>query len=101
MSDTRGLLDRISAFRQRLDATPQLVPDAVPVEVEPAAIAAEAEAFRLNVRRLSGAPEVAPAAAFPQFTDRAKRSLAIWSTLKRKASLGDKECPSASAGREE
>lgn len=76
MSDTRGLLDRISAFRQRLDATPQLIPEGVAVEVEPSHIAADAEAFRLNARRLAGMPAVAPAAPLPQYTDRAKRLLA-------------------------
>src|SRR5688572_23262812 len=59
MSDTRGLLDRISAFRQRLDATPQLIPDAIPVDVEPSAVVREAEAFQQSVKRIAGAPEVA------------------------------------------
>jgi hypothetical protein len=75
MSDTRGLLDRISAFRQRLDATPHLIPDALPVDAEPVAIAVEAEAFRHTVKRLVGAPEVVPT-ALPQYTDRAKVLLA-------------------------
>ena len=76
MSDTRGLLDRISAFRQRLDATPQLIPEAIPVDVEPAAVAVEAEAFQRSVKRIAGAPEVVPTGPLPQFTDRAKRLLA-------------------------
>ena len=32
MSDTRGLLDRITAFRQRLESVPALVPEALPLE---------------------------------------------------------------------
>ncbi len=76
MSDTRGLLDRISAFRQRLDATPQLIPDALPVEAEAVPLSAAAEAFRENVRRLAGFAPSAPAAPLPQFTDRAHRLLA-------------------------
>ena len=75
MSDTRGLLDRISAFRQRLDATPQLIPEAVPIEVGPAALSAEAETFRASVRALAGMP-AAPAGPVPQFTDRAHHLLA-------------------------
>ena len=76
MSDTRGLLDRISAFRQRLDATPHLVPEAVPIEVEATALSTEAEAFRAAVRKLAGAVPAAPAVPVPQFTDRAHRLLA-------------------------
>jgi hypothetical protein len=74
VSDTRGLLDRISAFRQRLDATPQLTP--VAAAVEPQAVAIEAEAFRQSVRRLGGAPDEVADAPLPQYTDRAKRLLA-------------------------
>lgn len=76
MSDTRGLLDRISAFRQRLDATPQLIPDAIPVDVEPGAVVREAEAFQQSVKRIAGASEGAAPAPLPQFTDRAKQLLA-------------------------
>ncbi len=78
MSDTRGLLDRISAFRQRLDATPQLIPDALPVDAPPTAtaIAVEAEAFRHSVRRIAGTPDAVPADPVPQYTDRAKKLLA-------------------------
>ncbi|MBN9117852.1 MAG: HD domain-containing protein [Planctomycetes bacterium] len=77
MSDTRGLLDRISAFRQRLDATPQLIPEAIPVDEEPDGdVVAEAEAFRHSVKQIVGAPQVDPAVTLPQFTDRAKGLLA-------------------------
>jgi len=76
MSDTRGLLDRISAFRQRLDATPQLIPDAVLVESEPAQLPAEVEAFRQSVRLLAGVPPIVAEEPLPQFTDRAHRLLA-------------------------
>jgi hypothetical protein len=75
MSDTRGLLDRISAFRQRLDATPHLIPEALPVDVEPDALAADAEAFRVSVRRIAGEPPAGADGPLPQFTDRAQRLL--------------------------
>lgn len=75
MSDTRGLLDRISAFRQRLDATPHLIPEALPIEVDAPTLSTEAEAFRESVRRIAGSPPVAAAAPLPQFTDRAQRLL--------------------------
>lgn len=76
MSDTRGLLDRISAFRQRLDATPNLIPDALPVDAAGALpVVSEAEAFRFSLRRIggTGGPADQPV---PQYTDRAQRLLA-------------------------
>lgn len=72
MSDTRNLLDRISAFRQRLDATPNLIPEALPMDAEAALpAAAEAEAFRFSLRRIptAGGKET------PHYTDRAQRLL--------------------------
>jgi HD-GYP domain-containing protein (c-di-GMP phosphodiesterase class II) len=75
MSDSRGLLDRISAFRQRLDATPQLIPDAVPVEVEPDSVVAEAEVFRQSVRQIAGMTDV-PEGPLPKYTERAIRLIA-------------------------
>jgi hypothetical protein len=74
MSDTRGLLDRISAFRQRLDAAPAVVPEALPAEPV-GELPAEVEAFRQSVRLLAGLPPVEPEEALPQFTDRAYRLL--------------------------
>src|SRR5262245_34109641 len=76
MSDTRGLLDRISAFRQRLDATPNLIPEAVPVDGEPESLSAEVEAFRVSVRQIAG-PDPSSDEPLPQFTDRAQRLLGI------------------------
>lgn len=76
MSDTRGLLDRISAFRRRLDATPQLIPDAIPVDADAVPLSAEVDTFRDSVRRVAGPAPSAPAAPLPQFTDRAQRLLA-------------------------
>lgn len=78
MSDTRGLLDRISAFRQRLETAPQVIPDAIPVESPPQELSSELEAFRQSVRALIGAPAQPQAThePLPQFTDRAKRLLA-------------------------
>jgi HD-GYP domain-containing protein (c-di-GMP phosphodiesterase class II) len=76
MSDTRGLLDRISAFRQRLDATPQLIPDAIPVDAAAQELSSELEAFRQSVWLLAGPQAPADREPLPQFTDRAKRLLA-------------------------
>ncbi|MDY3561994.1 HD domain-containing protein [Gemmata sp. JC673] len=74
MSDTRNLLDRISAFRQRLDSTPNLVPEALPVDgtgsVVP--VVSEVESFRFTLRRIPGA---AGEGAATQYTDRAQRLL--------------------------
>ena len=80
MSDTRGLLDRISAFRQRLDATPQLIPDAIPVDADTSTVVAQAEAFRLSLKRLADSPDVVEGPV-PQFTDRAQKLLARAKTL--------------------
>jgi HD-GYP domain-containing protein (c-di-GMP phosphodiesterase class II) len=77
MSDTRGLLDRISAFRQRLES--HAIPEAIPVDEDGAvAVVSEAEVFRQSLRRIAGAatsPAV-PEGPMPQFTGRAKRLLA-------------------------
>jgi hypothetical protein len=70
MSDTRGLLDRIAAFRQRLEAAPESVAGAV----EPGAIVAvatEAEAFRQHLGQIAP-PEVDEGPPSPQLTDRAR-----------------------------
>jgi HD-GYP domain-containing protein (c-di-GMP phosphodiesterase class II) len=75
MSDTRGLLDRISAFRQRLDATPQMIPEGVPVQSDAPSLSAEVEAFRASVRRVVGAVPVEERVPLPQLTDRAHRLL--------------------------
>lgn len=76
MSDTRGLLDRISAFRQRLEATPQLVPDAFPVDSHDApSTVSEPEAFRLSLRQLAGPQDADDGPVPPQFTARAHRLL--------------------------
>jgi len=77
MSDSRGLLDRITAFRQRLEAVPYLIPDAI--AVDPGAdrhIAAEAEAFRVRLQQIVAAPHVPEGPPAPQLTDRARRLLA-------------------------
>jgi hypothetical protein len=70
MSDARGLLDRITAFRQRLDAVPRVSPGvtAVPAKLVPAA---EPEAFRHSLRQISGAAEVVEGPLPPQLTTRA------------------------------
>lgn len=75
MSAAHGLLDRISAFRLRLDALPDPIPDAVPIDERPT-LSAEVLAFRESVRRLVGAPAPEPDQPLPVFTDRAHGLLA-------------------------
>jgi HD-GYP domain-containing protein (c-di-GMP phosphodiesterase class II) len=75
MSDTRGLLDRISAFRKRLDSTPNLIPEAIPIAENAPTLSAEVEAFRESVRRVVGKPIAVAEGPIPQFTDRAQRIL--------------------------
>jgi hypothetical protein len=72
MSDARGLLDRITAFRQRLEATPRVA------ETIPAAVTttvAAPEAFRQTLRQITGAADVTEGPP-PQLTTRAVKSLA-------------------------
>jgi hypothetical protein len=75
MSDVRGLLDRISAFRQRLEATPRIVPDAIPIDAAdtPAAVAVP-ESFRQSLRQITGAANVLEGPV-PPLTDRARQLL--------------------------
>ncbi|WP_439622128.1 HD-GYP domain-containing protein [Gemmata sp.] len=82
MSDSRGLLDRITAFRQRLESVPYLIPDLIPVD--PGAdrgILNESEAFRLRLQQIVAAPPVPEGPPAPQFTDRARRLLAAAKSL--------------------
>lgn len=72
MSDARGLLDRISAFRQRLEAAPQLAADA-PAE-DPAAVS-QPEAFRQALRQIAGPTVVNEGPVPPQLTARTHRLL--------------------------
>ena len=77
MSDTRGLLQRITAFRQRLEATPYLVPDAIAVDpVAERSLESEAEAFRLRLQQIVAAQDVPEGPPPPPLTDRARRLLA-------------------------
>src|SRR5262245_292116 len=70
MSDTRGLLDRITAFRLRLEATKTPVTEAVESgEVVPVVV--EAESFRQHLRQIAP-PEVDEGPPPPQLTDRAR-----------------------------
>ncbi|MBA4189574.1 MAG: hypothetical protein C0467_16435 [Planctomycetaceae bacterium] len=82
MSDSRGLLDRITAFRQRLESAPYMIPDLIPAD--PGAdrtIINESEAFRVRLQQIVGAPNVAEGPPAPQFTDRARRLLAAAKSL--------------------
>ena len=70
MADTRGLLDRISAFRQRLEATTCTVAEAVePGEIVP--VVAEIEGFQRHLRQIVP-PDVDEGPPPPQLTDRAR-----------------------------
>ena len=64
MSDARGLLDRISAFRQRLDAAPTVGPEPPPAK--------ESDALRQSLRQITGAPPVTEGPV-PVLTDRAQQ----------------------------
>jgi HD-GYP domain-containing protein (c-di-GMP phosphodiesterase class II) len=82
VSDSRGLLDRITAFRQRLEAVPFLIPEAI--AVDPGAersMISEAEAFRARLQQIVAAPEVPEGPPPPQLTDRARRLLAAAKSL--------------------
>jgi len=73
MRDTRGLLDRIAAFRLRLEAASTPVTEAVePGEVVPVVV--EAESFRQHLRRIAP-PVVDEGPPPPQLTDRARALL--------------------------
>ena len=71
MSDVKGLLERISAFRQRLEATPRIIPEAIPLESDVQAPAG----FRESLREIAGLghPVEGP---LPPLTDRARELLA-------------------------
>jgi HD-GYP domain-containing protein (c-di-GMP phosphodiesterase class II) len=77
MSDARGLLDRISAFRQRLEAVPQVVPEAVPVApTEPVlAVVTQPDTFRQTLQQIAGPAPVDEGPPPPQLTARAQRLL--------------------------
>jgi HD-GYP domain-containing protein (c-di-GMP phosphodiesterase class II) len=78
VSDSRGLLDRITAFRQRLESTPYLIPEAIPVDAgAERSILSEAEAFRVRLTQIVAAQQlVVEGPPPPQLTDRARRLLA-------------------------
>lgn len=71
MSDVRGLLDRITAFRQRLEATPRIIPDAIPIESDDAP--SVSESFKESLRLISGKAPVAETTV--PLTDRARELL--------------------------
>lgn len=82
MSDARGLLDRITAFRQRLESVPYLIPEAIAVDpVAERSLASEAEAFRLRLQQIVAAPHVPEGPPPPQLTDRARRLLSAAKSL--------------------
>ena len=73
MSDARGLLDRISAFRQRLEAATRVGTEAGAAATS--AVVTEPEAFRQSLRQIAGPGDVAEGPALPQLTDRARQSV--------------------------
>jgi response regulator RpfG family c-di-GMP phosphodiesterase len=77
MSDVKGLLDRIAAFRQRLEATPRIIPEAIPIESETVSIPA---AFKQSLRQITGIDR-RDATPPPPLTDRARELLAAAQTL--------------------
>ncbi len=82
MSDSRGLLDRITAFRQRLESVPYMIPDLI--AVDPGAdrtIITESEAFRVRLQQIVAAPTIPEGPPSPQFTDRARRLLSAAKSL--------------------
>ena len=70
MSDTRGLLDRITAFRLRLEASGTAVTEAVE-QGEAVPVLVEAESFRQHLRQIAP-PEIDEGPPAPQLTDRAR-----------------------------
>ncbi|HEY3787515.1 MAG TPA: HD domain-containing phosphohydrolase [Urbifossiella sp.] len=80
MSDVRNLLDRISAFRHRLEATPRIIPEAVPIEPEviPTAFPVP-ESFRQSLRE-PGTKDPVPEGP-PPLTDRARQLLGDAQTM--------------------
>lgn len=82
MSDARGLLDRITAFRQRLESVPYLVPDSIPVDPQAErSLLSESEAFQARLRQIVEAPHVPEGPLPPQLTDRARRLLSAAKSL--------------------
>jgi HD-GYP domain-containing protein (c-di-GMP phosphodiesterase class II) len=76
MSDSRALLDRITAFRRRLEAEPVLIPEAIPVDPGAAVpMMTELEAFRQRLAQFFAAPDVPEGPPIPQLTERARRLL--------------------------
>jgi hypothetical protein len=81
VSDTRALLNRITSFRQRLEQTPPLIPDAAPLDdadtakaVATATLAASPKLLSQSLRTLTGAKtEAGPLPT--QLTVRARRLL--------------------------
>lgn len=65
MTDTRELLNRITAFRRRLDG------DAAVSEAGPASVVAEPDGFTQSLRQLTGGDDLMP----PRLTERAHRLL--------------------------
>ncbi len=71
MSDTRGLLDRISAFRNRLGSKPLAIAE----DSSTSTAVAEPEAFRQTLRQITGASALAESPVPPQLTARARQLL--------------------------
>jgi HD-GYP domain-containing protein (c-di-GMP phosphodiesterase class II) len=75
-SDTRSLLDRITAFRQRLESVPALIPQSSPDETnDHSSLVSKAETVRHQLHQIAGITQVAEGPSPPQLTDRARRLL--------------------------
>ncbi|MFO0803217.1 MAG: HD domain-containing phosphohydrolase [Gemmataceae bacterium] len=77
MSDVKGLLERISAFRQRLEATPRIIPEAIPLEGGDSEVPA---GFRDSLKQIAGSGNVVEG-PLPPLTDRARELLGTAQTL--------------------
>lgn len=76
MSEAQGLLQRITTFRQRLEATPYLVPEAVAVDPQVRrSLEAETEAFRWRLREWLSGGSAAEGPPLPRLTGPARRLL--------------------------
>lgn len=82
MSDVRGLLDRITAFRQRLESAPQVAPEAVAAQpAQTPAVVVAPDEFRRSLRQIAGTTNVVEGPLPPQLTTRARELLHIAKAL--------------------
>ena len=77
MGNAQTLLDRITAFRRKLEAASTLATEtALGPDSRQTTLLAEAQSFQFQLQQIVGGTEVAEGPPAPQLTDRALRSLA-------------------------